>query len=153
VATIETLIAGLHSLDAVIRLEAAAGLGQYGALHEDVSRLPDAVPSLVDMLQGDPVHDLRLAAAYSLGAVGDARAVPELIESLRTSDDDPGMQLVIAKALGKIGDPRAVQALAEVMQGGLSRCLSVAASKALERIGTPPALAAIEKRKRLNDAG
>jgi len=138
------LIAQLVSPDPDTRMFAAEGLGQYAAYHKDASMLPTAVPHLADVLR-DPVRGVRLAAAYSLGAIGDEQAVPELINILAASDDDRGMQLVIIKALGKLGDPRAVSPLVDVLGSGKSRCLSVAAAKALRRIGTPEALAAVEK--------
>lgn len=137
-------IAQLLSPDPDVRTAAAEGLGQYAAFHEDTSMLPTAVPHLVEVLHNDPVRRVRLAAAYSLGVIGGARAVPELIGVLNASGDDRGMQLVIAKSLGKTGDPLAVPALVEVLRSGKSRCLSVAAAKALERIGAPEALAAVE---------
>jgi len=128
-------------------MAAAEGLGQYAAYHEDASMLPAAVPHLVEAFRGDLVRGVRLAAAYSLGAIGDARAVPELVAVLGASVDDWGMQLVIAKALGKTRDRRAVPALIDILRSGKSRCVSVAAAKALERIGTSEALASVDKWK------
>lgn len=107
--------------------------------------LPTAVPHLIETLHNDPARAVRLAAAYSLGALHDARAVPALIDVLRASEGDRGLQLVVAKALGKLGDPLAVPALLEALQGGKSWCVSVAAAKALERIGTPEALTSARK--------
>src|SRR5512139_743001 len=134
--TVETLIADLQSPDPEARVAAADGLGQYAAFHEDTSMLPEAVPYLIDALQNDPVRGVRLAAAYSLGAMGGTAAVPALLDVLRLSDNDRGMQLVIAKALGKTRDPLAVASLVGVLQSDQSRCVCVAAAKALERIGT-----------------
>lgn len=142
--TVETLIADLHSPNPDMRVAAADGLGQYAAFHEDTSMLPSAIPHLVKAFRTDPARGVRLAAAYSLGAIGDARAVPDLIDGLHASASDQGLQLVIAKALGKTRDPLAVTALIEVLQSGISRCVSAAAARALERIGTPEALAAVE---------
>jgi HEAT repeat protein len=147
----DDLIVQLRSPDPDARVAAADGLGQYAAYHEDISMLPSAVPHLAEALRADPVRGVRLAAAYSLGAIGDVHAVPELIDVLRASDSDRGMQLVIVKALGKIGDPLAVPALIEALQSSKSRCVSAAAAKALECIGTPEALAALEElRKKHN---
>jgi HEAT repeat protein len=55
------------------------------------------------------------------------------------------MQLVIAKALGKTRDPLAVAGLVRVLQSNKSRCVCVAAAKALERIGTLEALAVVKQ--------
>jgi HEAT repeat protein len=140
--TVKALIADLQSLSPDMRLAAASGLGQYGALNKDVSALPSAVPHLIELLRGDPVREIRSTAAYSLGAIGEPEAVPALIEALRKSGHDQGMQLVIVKALGKIGDSLAVEPLIEMMRVSTNRCISVVAVKALERIGTSKAMAA-----------
>lgn len=139
------LLADLRSPDPDVRVAAADGLGQYAAYHADASMLPTAVPHLAEVLRGDPVRGVRLAAAYSLGAIGDGRAVPVLIDVLGASGSDRGLQLVIAKALGKLGDPSAVPVLVNMLCHGESRCVSVAAAKALERISMEEALAAVNK--------
>lgn len=103
----DDLITQLRSPDPDMRVAAADGLGQYAAFHEDTSMLPTAIPYLVEALQ-DPVRSVRLAAAYSLGAMGGTAAVPALLDALRVSESDRGMQLVIIKALGKTHDVLAV---------------------------------------------
>ncbi|MGC8880568.1 MAG: HEAT repeat domain-containing protein, partial [Anaerolineae bacterium] len=59
-------------------------------------------------------EDVRQAAARALGKIGDAAAVPALIEALRDEDED--VRQAAAEALGKIGDAAAVPALIEALR-------------------------------------
>src|SRR5512138_1993030 len=69
-----------------------------------------------------------------LGGIGDADAVPYLIETL--DDPDPNVRAAVAESLGVIGDPRGVDHL--VRQLGFENILvSFAALDALVRIGQP----------------
>lgn len=67
---------------------------------------------------------LRVAAAETLGKVGDRRAVPPLIAALE--DDDDAVRAAAAEAVGEIGDKRAV--------GPLKRAL---ATNRLDRFHPP----------------
>jgi HEAT repeat protein len=130
---LEALLTDLQSADPDSRIAAANGLGQYGAFHEDVSGLAAAVPPLIGLLD-DHVHEVRIAAAYALGAIGRQEAVPNLVEALHRSGNAQEMQLVLSKALGKLHNPAAVPALRETARTSKSQCVRVAAQKALATI-------------------
>ena len=49
---------------------------------------------------------IRRGAVQALGIIGESRAVPQIVESLK--DPDAGVRHESAIALGRIGDPRAV---------------------------------------------
>ena len=72
-------------------------------------KLPEAVPALTTMLQGESDSEVRQMAAFAMGLIGSATAVPALTAAL--SDADPLVQGRAAEALGSIGDKGAVQAI------------------------------------------
>ncbi|MBZ0286141.1 MAG: HEAT repeat domain-containing protein, partial [Anaerolineae bacterium] len=72
-----------------------------------------AVPGLLDALHDDDPR-LRAAAAKSLGEIGDAAAVPELLRSMNT-DPDGNIRWQASGALSKIGEA-AVPGLAEALK-------------------------------------
>jgi len=83
-------------------------------------------------------HRVASAAAYALGEIRDAEAVPALVSALKSDRDH--MRRIAAHALGKIGDRRAVMPLIEVLCNE-TQPLSVQASAimSLGRIGDPGA--------------
>ena len=66
-----------------------------------------AIDPLVETLLSD--HPLRWGAAWALGKIGDAKAVPPLIQAL--ADENARVRRNAAKALGSIGDDAAVEPL------------------------------------------
>jgi HEAT repeat protein len=130
------LVEALTAPDTEARIEAASALGQFGAENEDTTGLIEmGVPALSAALLADSVREVRWAAAYALGALADASAIPALWEAYRAAARDPGLRLIIVKALGKIGHPSTIPPLMAEMQGAESRCIRAAAAKALSRIG------------------
>jgi len=91
------------------------------------------VDTLIDLLKSRHQLDREKAADY-LGEIGDARAVPALIEALA----DPSISWIAAESLGKLGDPRAVQPLIAAL-GSDERWLRRNAATALGLIGDPAA--------------
>jgi len=87
----------LRSDAAATRREAAAKLAAYG---------PAAVDALLEATR-DSDADVGRAAIGSLGAIGDRRAVPRLIEALA----DLRLESAAAVALGRIGDRAAIAPL------------------------------------------
>ena len=83
-------------------------------------------------------HRVASAAAYALGEIRDAEAVPALVSALKSDRDH--MRRIAAHALGKIGDSRAVMPLIEVLCNE-AQPLAVQASAimSLGRIGDPGA--------------
>jgi hypothetical protein len=74
-------------------------------------------------------------AARVLGRLGDARAVPPLMEKLRF-DRDPDVRAASAWALGEIGDPRAAEYLERATVYDKKKGVREAAEKALLRLET-----------------
>ncbi len=109
----------------------------------NLSRRPDVqrmksdhdIDGLVEALQYQDDHNVRLAAASALGQVGDSRAVAPLITAL---EDRPRVREIAALALGEIGDPRAVSHLIDTLEDESWEGRSTVA-KALGKIGDPRA--------------
>lgn len=83
-------------------------------------------------------HDAVLAmnAAAALGAMGDRRATPLLVELLRSADERTRMNA--AESLGRIRDPSAVAPLIAALNADDST--AGAAARALGEIGDPAAI-------------
>jgi HEAT repeat protein len=104
VTSTEDLIAVLNDVSAgENRARAGWLLGRLGS--------DRAVEHLTAALR-DPDARLRAEAARSLGTLGDPRAVPDLVETLR-KDTDPDARMSAAHALGLVGDDRVVDPLLE----------------------------------------
>jgi HEAT repeat protein len=100
-----------------------------------------SLPRLIDVLASDEDWDRRVRAAERLGEIGDARAIPALIEALR--DKNLLVRMAAARALGEIGDAGAVPALIEALRDE-SDSVQLDAAVALNNIGTLDALAAVD---------
>jgi HEAT repeat protein len=98
-----------------------------------------AVPALIQAL-GDSGWEVRRAAAWALGKLGDPQAVPALIQAL--GDDWYDVRAAAAWALGAIGDPQAVPALIQAL-GDDWYDVRAAAAWALGAIGDPQAVPAL----------
>ncbi len=116
-----------------------------------------AVPPLVKILQTSPHPLLRTNALRALEEIGDAAAVPALIEALQ--DPNPSFRQDAARVLGVLRDERAVAGLAALLTDhttpeerddlGILRktniyTISETAQQALERIGTAAARSALQ---------
>jgi len=83
-------------------------------------------------------HRVASAAAYALGEIRDAEAVPALVSALKSDRDH--MRRIAAHALGKIGDRRAVMPLIEVLCNETQPvAVQAAAIMSLGRISDPRA--------------
>ena len=83
-------------------------------------------------------HRVASAAAYALGEIRDAEAVPALVSALKSERDH--MRRIAAHALGKIGDKRAVMPLIEVLCDETQPvAVQASAIMALGKIGDPRA--------------
>lgn len=86
-------------------------LGQSDARSEVLEALVRHGPGVAELLieqLGSEDLEIRKAAAFALGRIGDARAVPALVEAL---EEDEEIVIAAADALAKIGDPRAFESL------------------------------------------
>jgi HEAT repeat protein len=102
------LLAALETSKPFVRDTICRILGRMGP------RARAAVPTLIGTLhQDDP--DTAASAAIALGQIGDAQAVPDLIDGLKDSNFICTMSAI---ALGRIGDRRAVGPLIAVLADG-----------------------------------
>lgn len=157
------LIVDLNSVDKLIRKAAFTTLVDLGE---------DAVPDLLDLFP-TVRGNARLQLITAFGEIGDTRAAPVLREivanqdtqeylfassmaakALRNigdprevvpllSEERPGTRRMAAVVLGNIGDASAVPELAEALSDKDSKVITYAA-RALEQIGSPGAMAALE---------
>ena len=95
------LIALLQDPEGRIRRRAALAVGRV--------RLPDAIPGLITLLEGDKDVEVRQMAAFAMGLIGDASAAEALSTAL--ADSDPTIQGRAAEALGLIGHKPAAGAI------------------------------------------
>lgn len=86
------------------------------------------------------VPELRMAAANALGDVGEADAIPTLIE--RFDDTDPRVRARAARACGLIGDARATDPLTDLLSDPTA-AVRLEAAESLGRIGNRQALQAL----------
>ena len=111
-------------------------LGHADARGEVIEALvrhgPRVTELLVEQLASEDL-EIRKAAVVALGRIGDARAVPALIEVL---GEDPELVIPAADALAKIGDPRAFEALLALV-GDPSASVRQSVVGALNSLGSP----------------
>lgn len=136
--TIRQIVADLADPDADIRLRAIDIVSQW--YYEDRAVVEATLPHIVALLS-DEDRAVRISAAYTVGEVGGPPSAPHLLGALDNATGDRGLQLVIVKAMGRVNQADVTQRLAYIFHLTDSRCLRVAARKAIERIGTPEALA------------
>ncbi len=101
---------------------------------------PEAVEAHASALRdrlADKSADRRGGAAYTLGLLGDERAVDPLIAALK--DEDAVVRVAAARALGRIGDERAVDPLIGALQDE-DEIVREAAAWALGSIGDEQAV-------------
>jgi HEAT repeat protein len=101
------------------------------------ARAHEAVVDALIQTLGDPDERVRWEAAWTLGRIGDPRAVEPLIQAL--GDPDERVRLGAALALGRIGDPRAVEPLIQAL-GDPHGWVRLEAAVALREIGDPRAV-------------
>jgi HEAT repeat protein len=81
--------------------------------------------------------DVRFAAAFAVGRIGDPRAIPPLTTAL--NDENLNVREAAAIALGEIGDPQAIPALITALNDKDSNVRRLAV-RALGEIGDPQAI-------------
>jgi HEAT repeat protein len=127
------LIILLRDGDEGARQRAIAALGQLG----DVRNLAPLIAALRD--EKWPVHD---GARKALMQIGKA-AVEPLLAVLQ--DDDPFVRRRAVLALGEIRDVRALESLIAVLEGDETPLVRREAARALRRMDTPEAWAALRE--------
>ena len=89
---VSALVEALHDDDIGVRINAVRHLGSLGA--------KQPVPQLIELLQQSDQLSLRRVLIASLGAIGDANAIPTLIACL----DDPELRSAATNALAQFAD-------------------------------------------------
>jgi HEAT repeat protein len=85
-------------------------------------------------------HDnSRRDGAKTLGQLGDARAVPALVDRLQ-NDNDKDVRQAAAWALGEIGDPRAASSLEYASRSDWRQDVRTEAAHAIARLQRPVAV-------------
>jgi len=102
---VESLLTALKNKDISVRNKAAEAIGKIKGT--DLSF--DIIEALYDSLRRGC-----LQAALVLASIGDTRATPHLIKSLKVSDDDDGCKIV--EALGKLGDASVVMPMIKTLK-------------------------------------
>ena len=127
-----------------VRREAAYGLGK--------TRGASAIPSLVELLQGDKIDEVRGAAAVALGEISNEAALTPLLTVLTGQSIAPGKKKAkreqnpfvlrsAARALGRIGSRSSVPVLVATLQDEkLDDDIRREAALALGEIGDQAAL-------------
>jgi hypothetical protein len=143
---VPALTKALHDDSQWVRLQAAKALKRIG------SPVTSVMPTLMDALHV-PDEYVRAVAALEMGNMGvdAASVVPVLIDMLRTNVVG---RWSAAWALGNIGVDAApaVPALSERLHDSDAGVRNIAA-EALEKIGTPEALAALDARRQSQQKG
>lgn len=103
---------------------------------------------LLEMASGSPYE--RWQAIEILGELGDARAVPALLQAL--SDPQGTVRpCLAAQSLGRLGDPRALDALIEAAGQGANEDLRLCAIKSLGLLRSERAVPVLVERVREGD--
>jgi HEAT repeat protein len=107
IAAVEALVKLLRTSpnddNEFLRRSAARSIGQIAGLTQDNAVFKTAVPPLIKALQNPKeADDTRREAAYALGAIGDASAIPALQRG--TTSPDPYLAKAANEALLKIRD-------------------------------------------------
>ncbi|MEO8391427.1 MAG: HEAT repeat domain-containing protein [Chloroflexota bacterium] len=139
-ANIDILLNALSNSDENIRM-----LGVWAAGEFEIPMASKESLRLVLVALNDSSVSVRMVAAAALGRMGEMGAVQPLLIALE--DDEPLVRSSAVKSLGLLRNERAVIPLVHLLNGNDS-LVSKYSAEALERIGTPEALAMVEQWRR-----
>jgi HEAT repeat protein len=122
-ASIEALVQILNGRDALMYFKVSTALVRIGR---------PALPGLIRLLKEHPNPDARRCAAAALGQIGDASAVPALIDAL--TDKNSLVRKAATDALGQLKDPSAVDPLCQLLERD-NWFVARGAAEALAKIG------------------
>lgn len=93
-------------------------------------------PPLIALMGGQERQDVKTASAYTLGQLGDARAVEILSANLLNPSNGLELRKTCAMSLGLLRDPRAIDPLLEVFRNEANAIeLRAEAASALGALG------------------
>lgn len=140
------LLPALHHSDERVRVEAVRGLAGISAPRTSVllrSALTDQSPGV------------RTAAARALGRRRDRQALPDLLVCVTSpgfANRDPSESSEFLEAVGRMADDRTLPSLTKLWEDKLLRSqpthIRLSALRALAAMGTPTAVAELEKARR-----
>lgn len=119
-----------RAVDALISALSDGDSDVIGAARDALVEIGEPAVSGLSLRLNGPDESVRRRAAEILGSIGDARAVPLLIDALT----DPHCRAVVIEALGQIGDARAVPPLIAYLKTG-NQDVRWYASRALGQLG------------------
>ena len=129
-----TLLEALHSDDVdIVRAQAAISIGELGV------KRPQVYAQLTDSLKNDPSPLVQQDVITALNKLEYNKAVPVLIEKLRTSPH-PDVRAASVSVLEKIGTTEAITALKEARDDESVK-VRFAAKNALKNLRDTPAFA------------
>jgi HEAT repeat protein len=131
------IIGALGRPDPAIRAEAAKTL----ALLE----IQDAIEPLVVVLREDPAQNVREAAAYALGLLGDPVAVPMLAEIAADTGETPVLRGMAIEALSDLNATQVAELLVEGLNDPSGE-VRYWCAYALGRVGDKSAIPALRRR-------
>lgn len=140
---VEKLINDLYHADKNVRLRSILYLGKLSKT--------EAVSHLLRILNVETSDNIILATIWALGEIGVIEAVPDLTE--RLAHENCNIRWFSANSLGKIRDTSAIPGLIKCLEDNekplqADRRVSEVAAEALEKIGTPEAIIAVENWRR-----
>lgn len=121
----QSAIAALDDPDPSVRAVAAKGLGEL--------REPSVEPRLIQLLQGDPVAQVRRRAAEALELVGGAAAASAMAEAL--ADPSRDVRLAATRGCARLQSADCFESLARVILDDPEWDIRVAAARGLGRSG------------------
>jgi cyclophilin family peptidyl-prolyl cis-trans isomerase/HEAT repeat protein len=135
----------LASPNPQVRRQGALAAGRIG---------DSAAVELLLPILADSTPSVRAAAAFALGLLKNARALPALVQLIRrvAPDEPPGPQLEAVTAMAKIGGDEGARALVEIVATGSSPVVAAAVLEAW-RLGTRAPVAQLTTFADAPDAG
>jgi HEAT repeat protein len=100
-------------------------------------RIPEASDAVLKRFLNAKIEAERQRAALTLGALGDRRVVPLLLNHLDSGS--PPIQAALAEALGRLGDPAAAPSLERLGARTQDPDVASAVQRALARLGAQKA--------------
>ncbi|MEH0155764.1 peptidylprolyl isomerase [Limibacter armeniacum] len=100
----DSLITYLHHSDPIYREEAADALGSVQDMR--------AARPLIQLLKKETVANVKKAAAFALGQIGQTYLEDEMIEMVSELNDQPQVQAVLLEAIGKCASGAGLEFLA-----------------------------------------
>lgn len=134
----EAVRRGLDDLDPGVRYVSTTVAARGG--------MASLIPRIVQLLRNDSDGRVRIAAARTLGSIGDSRVIGDLGQALGSLEPHT-LRLAAATALGELGSPAAIPLLTSVLPDPDRRLAEVAAG-ALATLGRRGESALVETLER-----